>query len=88
MFTLFTGFGSNASAALKAGIAAYKAAVAAKNAPSVAGCAVAGATAVRGWEPALSGRPVLSPALRAKLADALGHLAYNIAAAEAGHSIV
>ena len=37
-----------------------------------------------GWKPAYRGKLVLTPQLRLLLADALGGLAYNLAAADAG----
>ena len=36
------------------------------------------------WNPSLNGRPILTPPLRKKLADAFAHLAMNMNRADAG----
>lgn len=43
--------------------------------------------AVKSWEPKIKGVAILTPALRAKLGSALGHLAFNVAAAEKGGKV-
>lgn len=85
MFKLFMQFGFEADAALKVGIAEYDA--------RKGDCAPAALTAVilrktSTWKPELNGKEVLTPGLRVSLANALGGLAYNIAAAKAGKAVV
>lgn len=81
MFVLFTQLGTTASKAITAGMVAYK------TSPTVSTCSAAAAGAARDWNPAIKGKALLTPALRAKLADALGHLAYNMAAADSGGTL-
>lgn len=49
--------------------------------------AVVGAT-VAAWSPVLKGKQILTPSLRAALVGALGHLAFNLAAADGGKGTV
>jgi hypothetical protein len=70
--------GSKASAALTAA----KAALAASQSIPVAVRAVLNANG--SWNPVMNGKAILTPPLRQKLADAFGHLAFNIHRAENG----
>lgn len=76
MFTLLMSFGSLARKAIEAGIAAGKKKL---DLPTIE---VAVHAVTKNEEIVHNGAKLLTPALRAKLAPALAHLAYNIAAAE------
>lgn len=88
MTRLLLDLGSNASKALDACRAAYDADCKAGRTPTPAGMAVAAVRAVSGWTPEWKGKAILTPAVRQKLADALGTLAFNLSAAERGHPLV
>ena len=77
-------FASHANAAIKAASAAYDAALHARRLPDLATCASAVSSAVGAWTPNVKGRSPITPALRAKLVDALAHLGHNLRACQCG----
>jgi len=85
MFTLLMDLGKQASKSIKAGVKAYKAA---NGDVSKGKLATVVLGEVRDWEPTINGQRVLTPGLRTSLAGALAHLAYNIAAADAGKELM
>jgi hypothetical protein len=85
LFKLFMQFGFEADAALKAGIAEYDAR---KGDCSPAALAVIILKKTSTWKPEMNGKEVLTPGLRVSLANALGGLSYNIAAAKTGKPVV
>lgn len=80
MTLLLLDFGSRASKAITAAVEAAKK----DKAATVATLATLVAASTKGWDPKVGGRVILTPELRDLLAKALGHLAFNIAAAETG----
>lgn len=77
-------FAQKANAAITAAKAAYDAALHARRMPSLSECTQAVQGAVGAWQPIIRGRSPITPALRAKLADALAHLGHNLRACECG----
>lgn len=84
MFTLFMELGGRASAAIKAGKAEYDAR---KGDVTIGQLSTVILKATADWKPTINGKGILTPALRASLANALAGLAYNIGAAESGRSL-
>ena len=85
MFTLLMDLGKVAGKAIKGGVATYKEA---KGDVTPERLATVILKDVNGWEPTVNKRKILTPPLRAKLAQSLAGLAYNIGAAEAGRELV
>lgn len=80
MFLLLVQLAGQADKAIKAAVAHYK------EHPKATPADLAGVVQreTRAWAPAHKGKAVLTSHLRVTLADALGGLAYNLAAADAG----
>lgn len=85
MFTLLMDLGKVAGQAIKAGKAEYDAR---KGDTTVGALAAVILRETASWKPEVKGKLILTPALRASLAGALGGLAYNIGAAESGKAVV
>lgn len=85
MFTLFLELGKQAGNALKAGMVAYKEAHGDISPEQLVPVML---RSVRGWDPTIKDRRVLTPSARAALAKGLAALAYNIAAADAGDKVI
>lgn len=76
-------FGSKASAAINAAKAAYVSIVAThRRRPTLEELETAVHQAVGSWNPVARGKSVLTAEARRKLAAALAHLAFNLAAAD------
>jgi hypothetical protein len=82
--TILMEFASRANAAIQAASAAYDAALHARRVPDLPTCASAVSGAVGAWSPIVKGRSPITPALRAKLVDALAHLGHNLRACQSG----
>lgn len=80
-------FGSKASSAINAAKKAYIDIVTAhRRRPSLEELEAAVQAAVGSWNPVQKGKTILTDAARKKLAAALAHLAFNLAAAEGDSS--
>lgn len=82
MITLLLELGGKAKVAIQNGVAACK------KDPSMTPDKLAPGIVkdLAGWDPKVSGKSILTPVLRLKLAAGFAGLAYNIAAAEAGRA--
>jgi hypothetical protein len=67
-------------------IAAARKALSASPSPNILVAAEAIKSENAAWNPQIKGKAILTPGLRQKLADALGHMAYNMHMAESGRS--
>lgn len=76
--------GAKAGAAITAGKEACKSAI---GTASPSGAAARILDQLKSWEPTVKGKKILTPALRVKLANGFGHLAFNIWAAESGREL-
>lgn len=81
MFSLLINFAKTAEKAITTAVAETK-----KGGNLVAAQRAAGASAAD-YNPEHKGKKILTAPLRVKLTDALGHLAYNVAAAELGRPL-
>jgi len=79
---LLISFAKTAEKALYAGMAAYKVT------PTLAKVQASVAATCATWSPVHKGKQIVTPALRASLVGALGHLAFNLAAADGGKELV
>lgn len=77
MFTFLADLASTAQRVIKSAMARYRPGCQ----PGDLGAVIL--TEIKNWEPKYNGQPVLTPALRAKLAGALGELAWNMASIDA-----
>ena len=85
MFTLLMELGREAGKAIKAGVVEYNRA---KGDCSQGHLAALILKETAAWKPEVKGKSILTPPLRASLANALAGLAYNIGAAESGRPVV
>ena len=73
---------------LELGAQAKKAIEAARKAlkidPNLTGAVTVVMKSTESWNPSINGRPILTPVLRRKLADAFAHLSFNMNRADAG----
>lgn len=79
---LLISFAKTAEKALYAGMAAYKVT------PTLAKVQASVGETCKAWAPVHKGKQIVTPALRASLVSALGHLAFNLAAADGGKELV
>lgn len=84
MFTLGMELGKKAGDAIKACKAEYDNRKGAVSVGALAGIVL---QSTRDWDPKIKGTSILTPALRASLANALAGLAFNISAAENGKAL-
>lgn len=61
---------------------------AAKKGASISTCQQTIAASVKDWSPVIKGKRIVTPALRAALVGALGHLAFNLIAADSGKELI
>jgi hypothetical protein len=81
---LLLGFAKAAGRAVKAGLKEYERVAAGGREPSVSVLAVAILGEIKDYAPEHKGKLVLTAPLRTSLANSLAHLAFNIAAINAG----
>ena len=79
---LLISFAKTAEKALYAGMAEYK------KTPTLAKVQGVVGDTCKAWAPIHKGKQIVTPALRASLVGALGHLAFNLAAADGGKELV
>lgn len=81
MFSLLLNFAKVADKAITAAHATVK------KGGNLAAAQTAAAASAADYNPEHKGKKILTAPLRVKLTDALGHLAYNVAAAELGRPL-
>jgi hypothetical protein len=79
---LLISFAKTAEKSLYAGMATYK------TSPNLAKVQASVGEASKAWSPVHKGKQIVTPALRTSLVAALGHLAFNLAAADGGKELV
>ena len=79
---LLISFAKTAEKAIYAGMAAYKVT------PNLAKVQAVVGDTCKAWAPIHKGKQVVTPQLRVALVSALGHLAFNLAAADSGKELV
>ena len=84
---IFLELGGKVKGFLDGGIAHYNQSCKAQTPVDPLSCGEAGERAIAGWSPKINGKDILTPSLRGALKVARGHLAFNMAAAQAGHPI-